>query len=213
MRYTEQNWSLCSVFKTIPTPFKHPAFFTADGQRKYLNAEERGRFIEAAQEQAQPLKLLCLVLVLSGCRLSEALNLKDDHISLGENAIVIRSLKQRGKLSYRQIPLPSAIITELHLRGGFTSRRIFPWRRTQALHHIKQVMQAADIHGSLATARALRHTFGVHAIMQGIPLHLVQRWLGHANISITAVYTQVLGPEERTIAKRMWTGQTAVDVV
>ncbi len=38
----------------------------------------------------------------------------------------------------------------------------------------------------------------------GVPLDLVQRWLGHANIATTAIYTRVLGPEEREIAARMW---------
>ncbi len=34
--------------------------------------------------------------------------------------------------------------------------------------------------------------------------NLLQRWLGHADISPTAIYGDVLGPEEREIAARMW---------
>lgn len=52
--------------------------------------------------------------------------------------------------------------------------------------------------------KGFRHGFGVHAIRCGVPPDLVQRWLGHADIWTTAIYTQVMGPEERSIAARMW---------
>jgi integrase/recombinase XerD len=35
--------------------------------------------------------------------------------------------------------------------------------------------------------------------------HLVQRWLGHASLRTTAIYADVVGPEERAFAARMWT--------
>ncbi|HRD76437.1 MAG TPA: tyrosine-type recombinase/integrase, partial [Hyphomicrobiaceae bacterium] len=54
-------------------------------------------------------------------------------------------------------------------------------------------------------AKGLRHAFGLHAIRCGVPLNLVQRWLGHASITTTVIYLQALGPEEREFAARMWT--------
>ena len=38
----------------------------------------------------------------------------------------------------------------------------------------------------------------------GVPLNLVQRWLGHASMATTAIYLDALGEEEREIAARMW---------
>ena len=38
----------------------------------------------------------------------------------------------------------------------------------------------------------------------GIPLNLVQKWLGHGHLSTTAVYANAVGAEEKDIAKRMW---------
>jgi site-specific recombinase XerD len=49
------------------------------------------------------------------------------------------------------------------------------------------------------------HGFGVAAVQAGIPLNLVQRWLGHAQLSTTAIYAEAIGPEEQEIAARMWT--------
>jgi site-specific recombinase XerD len=68
----------------------------------------------------------------------------------------------------------------------------------------KTVMEEAVIRSLPATPKGLRHGFGVHGVMSGIPLNLIQRWLGHADIATTAIYTNVLGPEERSIAARMW---------
>lgn len=181
-----------------------PSLHTKNGERKYLNEDERKRFIDCAQNQKQSVRLLCLVLVLSGCRLTEALNLSKESILAHENAILIRSLKKRDKTIYRQVPLPHAIITDLLMLEIEHSSRLFPWQRTQALSHVKQVMDEADIEGFRSTARGLRHTFGAHGIYCGIPLTLLQRWFGHASVETTAIYTQVLGPEERAIAKKMW---------
>ena len=41
-------------------------------------------------------------------------------------------------------------------------------------------------------------------IEKGIPLNLVQRWLGHAQLSTTAIYADAVDEEERNIAGRLW---------
>ena len=52
--------------------------------------------------------------------------------------------------------------------------------------------------------KGLQHGLGVNAVGQGVPLNLVQRWLGHAQLSTTAIYAEAVGEEERSIAARMW---------
>jgi integrase len=70
---------------------------------------------------------------------------------------------------------------------------------------VKHVMADAKIaDGPHATPKGLRHGFGIHAIRSGVPLNLVQRWLGHSSMTTTAIYLQAIGDEERTIAARMW---------
>ena len=71
------------------------------------------------------------------------------------------------------------------------------WLRLQG------VMQAAGIKpGPHATPKGFRHGFGVAAVQAGIPLNLVQRWLGHAQLSTTAIYAEAVGAEEQSIAAR-----------
>ena len=65
-------------------------------------------------------------------------------------------------------------------------------------------MSAAEMSGPQACPKGLRHGFGVAAVCAGIPLNLVQKWLGHAQLSTTAIYADAVGAEEKDIAKRMW---------
>jgi site-specific recombinase XerD len=65
-------------------------------------------------------------------------------------------------------------------------------------------MEAADIVGLHASPKGLRHGFGIKAVVSNVPLNITQKWLGHAQLSTTAIYTDAIGPEERQIAQRMW---------
>lgn len=176
------------------------SLLTSTGQRKYLNAAERARFVAAANDHPDKARLLCLTLLWAGGRLSEVLALKQERISLDEGAVIFRTLKKRDQIAFRQVPVPRSLITALSDR----KEPLFPWQRTQAWAVVKSVMQDAGISGPQATARGLRHSFAVHAVTRGVPLHLIQRWLGHTKLETTAIYSQALGPEERRIAERMW---------
>ena len=54
-------------------------------------------------------------------------------------------------------------------------------------------------------AKGLRHGFGVTAVSKGIALNMVQKWLGHSQLTTTAIYANAVVEEEQSIASRMWT--------
>lgn len=58
--------------------------------------------------------------------------------------------------------------------------------------------------------KGLRHGFGVNATVNGIPLHMLQKWMGHAQLSTTAIYADAVGKEEQDIAARMWGQATCI---
>ena len=78
------------------------------------------------------------------------------------------------------------------------------WSRTHAWRLIKGILVEAGVTGIAASPKGLRHGFGVTAVTKGVPLHLVQRWLGHSQLATTAIYADVLGDEERQINTLMW---------
>jgi integrase/recombinase XerD len=185
------------------------SLYTAAGQRKYLTPAERARFLDAAKACPRvDLRTLCLTLAYAGCRISEALALTPGAIESEAGFIAIRSLKKRkDKVVIREVPVPADLfdaLSEVHDLGD-REGRLWPICRSQGWYLVKRVMRAAAIvEGPHQTARGLRHSFGIHAIRSGVPLNLVQRWLGHASMTTTAIYLDALGEEEREIAARMW---------
>jgi integrase/recombinase XerD len=67
-------------------------------------------------------------------------------------------------------------------------------------------MIAAGIPRSVSKPKALRHGFGIAATQSGVPLNIIQRWMGHSRLDTTAIYTNAVGDEERALARRMWRG-------
>lgn len=65
-------------------------------------------------------------------------------------------------------------------------------------------MDTAGLDGPHASPRCPRPGFGVAAVSAGIPLNLVEKWLGHAQLTTTAIYANAVGAEEQDIARRMW---------
>ncbi len=193
----------------ISRPLTNASLYSPQGRRKYLTPLERSRFIVSAMQHPRPeVQTFCLVLAYTGCRISEALALFSASIEPDEAFIAIRSLKKRKKTYViRQVPVPSSLIQSLQQTHPLMSAgtRLWTWSRSRAWQLVKAVMADAQIPPGLhATPKGLRHGFGVHAVRNGIPLNLVQRWMGHASLTTTAIYLEVMGEEEREIAQRMW---------
>lgn len=187
--------------------------FTNDGKRKYLTSVELDKFIACANGQIRAkVRTFCLVLAYTGCRISEALALTADSIDLSEKTIILRTLKQRGKVKYRAIPVPEHTLDALELvhrirrsqRAQKKAQPLWSWGRTQAYKHIKAVMKQSDIQGVHATPKGLRHGFGVRAADKTRNPRLVQKWLGHSNLETTIIYIDVIGQQERDAAMNMW---------
>lgn len=181
------------------------------GNRKYIDKKEKNIFLDHASLIENDRKMLCVILTETGCRISEALNLRAKDIDLSSKCIRFETLKKRRKGVFRSVPVSLSVIRKMDRIFGISKGRISPndrlWPigRMTAYRCIRQVMEAAGISGIQACPRGLRHGFAVGALNAGVPITLVQRWLGHADLKTTAIYTQVLGAEERAIASRMWT--------
>jgi integrase len=189
--------------------------FDQGGRRKYLTSEERKAFLKAAETAPDTVRTFCNVLAFTGCRISEALALTTDRIDWSGEQIIFESLKKRRKGVYRGVPVPTTLLDMLDdvhdLRDLQQASRsgaaacLWTMSRATAWRAIKAVMEAAGIDdGPQASPKGLRHGFGVNAVSASIPLNMVQKWLGHAQISTTAIYANAQGPEERNLAARMW---------
>ena len=191
--------------------------FTSDGQRKYMTATERDKFKAAALElEDKSVRMLCLMLLYTGCRISEGLNVMIRSIDYEAQAVTFESLKKRRRGIFRQVPLPSGYLDDLDLVFEITKKqkrsktakalteRLWPVSRATASRKIDDVMQAAGLSGIQATPKGLRHSFAIHCLEKQIPLNLISRWMGHSSMATTAIYANAIGQEERSIAERLW---------
>ena len=121
----------------------------------------------------------------------------------------LRVKKKRRPGLYRAVPVPATLLDALDLVHGLRDRAtrtyLWTWSLKTAYTRVIEIMARAGIAGPQASPKGLRHGFGVACIEKGIPLNLVQRWLGHAQLSTTAIYADAVGEEERHIAARLWT--------
>lgn len=177
--------------------------FDQDGQRKYVSQSERLRFLACADHSPLPIKTLCYLLVYTGCRISEALSLKRHHIDEDRHVVTFQTLKRR-KLCFRSVPIPMMLTTMLLTLCVIGKANLWQMHRVTAWRWIKHIMRDARITGPMATCKGLRHGFGMHAATKSVPPNLIQRWMGHASQTTTAIYLNAVGKEERGFAARMW---------
>jgi integrase/recombinase XerD len=186
------------------------------GERLYFTEEQRKALLGAAAKAPREVRSFCSVLCFTGCRISEALALTAKSIDLSARVIVIESLKKRKAGVHRQVPVPAELIDTMDMVHGIReiqkkgrarlNERLWPWSRMTAWRKMQALIQAAGIpDGPHASPKGLRHGFGVTAVSKGISLNMVQKWLGHSQLTTTAIYANAVGEEEQNIASRMWT--------
>ena len=200
-------------------PYGQQSLYDPQGRRKYVTDRERKAALQIALSRRPTVYTLCATLAYSGCRLSEALELDASRVDFEHGALIFRTLKKRNAQMFRLVPVPRDVLVDLDRVHGIHGRQkhqtdqsrqcklhdpLWDWSRIHAWRLIKSVLCEAGVKGPAASPKGLRHGFGVTAVTKGLPLHLVQRWLGHTKLATTAIYADALGDEERQINTRMW---------
>lgn len=196
------------------------SLYTLAGERKYINAEERRRLLVAAAALAPKERLLLLTLFHTGVRISEALAITRTSLQRveGGGVLTVVTLKRR-KHAVREIPIPPGLADDLERTFGLSDTdpgartlpgshagtdRLWPLSRSTGYRLVVAAMHAAGIVGKRASPRGMRHGFGIAALHAGVPLTLLQKWMGHASLRTTAIYLAVCGPDEIAFAARLW---------
>jgi len=138
-------------------------------------------------------------------------------VDLGDQTLIFETLKKRRRNVFRPVPVPHALLNTLDMFHGIREAhrrkktdmldaRLWPVSRVTAWRQVTAVMQAAGIpDGPHRCPKGLRHGYAIHALSKNVPLNMVSKWLGHAQMETTAIYANAVGEEQQTIAARMWT--------
>lgn len=188
------------------------SLYRTNGERKYLNKSERRRALEAMSQLKMQYALFALVLAWTGARVSEVLALTPHSFQIESGIVTIVTLKRR-RFIVREVPVPPELVASLDRVFGLRRRqsdetlahkRMWPFCRMTAWRIVKQTMVRAGVAGTQACPKGLRHAFAICSLHAGVPINLVQRWMGHARLSTTAIYLDVCGPEEKVFAGMFW---------
>jgi len=200
--------------------------FSPDGQRLYLTAPERARFLDAANDEPPVKRMFCHVLHYTGCRPREALELDYSRILIEDSSIVFRCLKKRkrdnkGRIKqpqFRCVPVPRQLIENLDLvfsiravqaKKKQVDQLLWPTSRTSAYRIVKDVMHRANIQGAMASGKGLRHGFGIAMVTakRPLPIHVLSKLMGHCESKTTEIYLQVMGEEQRQLVTDAWSNE------
>ncbi|RTL71645.1 MAG: site-specific integrase [Hyphomicrobiales bacterium] len=189
------------------------SLYSPQGDRKYINQHERQRVLKLMEERLERERaLFALLLAWTGGRISEILDVRPSSFQLDRSIVALRTLKRR-RPHVREIPISPELMRALDQQFDLralqsnpetANERLWRWSRITAWRFVKGVMMDAGIIGRAACPRGLRHGFGVGTLQANVPLNLVQRWMGHARLTTTAIYADVSGDEEVNFAAMFW---------
>ncbi|MBC7715949.1 MAG: site-specific tyrosine recombinase XerD [Pseudorhodobacter sp.] len=137
----------------------------------------------------------------SGLRVSELVNLKTVHMSLGESALHVTGKGAKERLVPFGEEAHAWLLRYLNearaaIMAGQASDALFVTARGAAMTRqmfwqiIKKQSVLGGVHVPLSP-HTLRHAFATHLLNHGADLRAVQMLLGHADISTTQIYTHV----------------------
>ena len=89
----------------------------------------------------------------------------------------------------RLLPVGPLLCTISQPRAGS------PWSGSSVRQSFRRVASRAGVRRRSAPHQ-LRHAHAVEMAREGVPLNVIQRQLGHANLGITSVYLQGIDTEE-----------------
>lgn len=166
-----------------------------------LSREEIGKIIDVTKNTKH--KLMITLAYGAGLRVSELVNLQIRDMEIEDLSLVVRG----GKGGKDRITiLPEKLCNDL--RNSMAGKRSIDYlfeserggklttRTAQAV--FQRSLKISGIKKN-ATFHSLRHSFATHLLENGVDVRYIQKLLGHASITTTALYTKVTNPQLKNI--------------
>lgn len=132
-------------------------------------------------------KLFFELILETGCRISEVVNIKTDDIDFDNCRI--RIIGKGDKERYVMITKGMANKLQEHIKNNCINHNIlFPYSIRYYSKIFADRVKELNIR---CTIHSLRHTFATRMLKKGMRLEYVSRLLGHSNINTTMIYTKI----------------------
>jgi integrase/recombinase XerD len=168
----------------------------------YMNAEQLGRFLQAAKEHGPREHAMFLFGYAHGARISEMCNLRIEDVDFHNEQVHIRRLK--GSLDSTQSLLKvkgNPLFNEVAVMKAWLSVRpddadtfIFNSQKSTKLHRVsaakifKAIAKKAGLGEALQHPHVLKHTQAMDMVKAGANAFLIRQHLGHRSFDSTLAY-------------------------
>ena len=165
--------------------------------------------IDLSLPEGQRNRAMLEVLYSCGLRVSELISLRYSDVYFDEGFIRVEGKGSKQRL----VPISETAIREIKnylldrnlrvVKKGFEdilflSRRGTALSRIMVFHIIKQQTEMAGVHKNVSP-HTFRHSFATHLLEGGANLRAIQEMLGHADISSTQIYAQLVNQKLKDV--------------
>lgn len=200
-----QVWKMAqkSVLTERECPTSDVKINMPDNNRsRYLTHEESEKLLEALKKKSLQVYRFAVLSLDTGCRFSEAANLRWKDIDTDRGVINYRDAKKAGSTKSRTVPMTTRVkdLFEL-MTPGEKQEIIFPDKKgnvqRKISHSFYRCVNDLKLNEDVTDPRekivfhSLRHSYASRLVMAGVGLYLVQKLLGHSNSSVTERYSHL----------------------
>ena len=153
--------------------------------------------------------LLTLLLLDTGCRISEALTLRTSQINLEDLLVTLDGKGRKQRVVPFSFELRKALyryIVEFTIKPDdllFGCRTGGLWSRRNALRDVKGLCKALDFIPPVRTLHAFRHSFALNYLRRGGSVFHLQKVLGHSTLEMTRRYANLVTADLQLIHERV----------
>jgi integrase/recombinase XerD len=200
---------LNAYFKWAELPLKIPRLkeeervietWSESDAKKFISHKPKTKGLKRAQ-------VLCLLLIDTGLRIDEALSIKKEHINF-DNLFIRVTGKGRKE---RDVPF-SLELRKYLWKYADKPGYVFCTRNGLKLGHrnitrdVFRLCEAAGVNVKRRLLHSFRHTFATNFLRMGGNVFMLQRILGHRNLSVTQKYCQFVSQDLVQNHRSMLTG-------
>ena len=145
-------------------------------------------------------RAVLLLMLDAGLRLVEVSRLLRTDINLQDRKVLVQGKGDKQRMVPLSKRLHDALADWLYHKQGSPHDPLFPGYKGEALkpraigYIVSRIGQGVHLERNLSP-HLLRHTFATRLLRQGVNLRVIQQLLGHANISTTQIYTEVVSAD------------------
>ncbi len=146
-------------------------------------------------------RLMLQLLYSSGLRVSEIVNLKKSDLDFNENTGWVRAgkgKKDRMFIISKKLSKKLEKFINKNLDWNFVFSKTNPLTTRNIQKIVQKTAQRAGIDKQVHP-HTLRHSFATHLLEDGVDIRIIQKLLGHKDISTTMIYTHVSSKELKKI--------------